>query len=211
MPLTIKICGITTVDDALDVARRGGDFVGLNFYPRSPRHLAEDSARKILAALPSTLLPVGLFVNEPWERIEAAARRLGLTRVQIHGDRLQPCPVAGLRWIPAFAVRDASSLEEITAFVKRCPAERCPAAVLVDAHVPGAYGGTGQMAPWHLLAGFDPGVPVILAGGLTPENVADAVRTVRPWGVDVAGGVESSPGKKDPARLERFITNARGV
>jgi phosphoribosylanthranilate isomerase len=107
-------------------------------------------------------------------------------------------------------VRDAASLDQITACLDLLRAAgAAPAAILVDAHVPGQYGGTGQTAPWHLLADFQPGVPLILAGGLTPDNVAEAIRIVRPYAVDVASGVESSPGKKDPDKLRRFIDAVR--
>jgi phosphoribosylanthranilate isomerase len=114
------------------------------------------------------------------------------------------------RWVVAFAVRDRQSLTAIDAYLDRCRQEgRLPDALLVDAHVPGEYGGTGQVAPWDLLAEYRPPVPLILAGGLTPENVAEAVRRVRPYGVDVASGVESSPGRKDAEKMRRFIAEAR--
>jgi phosphoribosylanthranilate isomerase len=123
-----------------------------------------------------------------------------------HGDRL----LAGTRWIPAFPVRDASSLQQIEAWLDRLRfLNGLPAAILVDAHVPGMHGGTGQTAPWQLLADFRPGVPLILAGGLTPDNVADAIRIVRPYAVDVASGVESKPGVKDPDKIRRFIDAVR--
>ena len=110
--------------------------------------------------------------------------------------------------VVAYRVRGPIDLEAIRADVE--PRHQF-AAVLIDAHVPGQFGGTGQTAPWHLLAGFDPGVPVILAGGLTPENVAEAVRIVRPYGVDVASGVESSPGRKDAEKMRRFVDAVRVV
>ena len=109
-------------------------------------------------------------------------------------------------------VRDAGDLENLSAYLERCRArQQLPSAVLVDAHVAGQFGGTGQTAPWDLLADFQPGVPVILAGGLTPDNVATAIRRVRPYAVDVASGVESTPGRKDPEKVRRFIEAARGA
>ena len=105
-------------------------------------------------------------------------------------------------------MRDHKSLDEIIAYLDRCGVHK-PSAVLIDAHVDGQEGGTGQKAPWDLLADFKPCVPLILAGGLTPENVGEAIAAVRPWGVDVASGVEMSPGRKDPARVHRFVVNAR--
>src|SRR5205814_10530314 len=104
------------------------------------------------------------------------------------------------------------SLNDISRYLDVCRnTNRLPAAILLDAHVPGQYGGTGQKAPWHLLADFKPGVPVLLAGGLTPDNVAEAVRVVRPYAVDVASGVEARPGHKDEDKMRRFIANARGA
>jgi len=111
--------------------------------------------------------------------------------------------------IPAFPVRDASSLAAVTSYIEACRAlGRLPAAVLLDGHAPGQHGGTGRIAPWELIAAYRPGVPVILAGGLTPENVADAVRIVRPYAIDVASGVESAPGVKDAEKMRRFVAAA---
>jgi len=165
-----------------------------------------------LHALPKPLVPVALFVNETWEQIRTVAVRLGLNWVQVHGDQLQPCPFADLRWIPAFPIRDASRLTVIRDFVESCAVERRPAGILLDAHVPGSYGGTGQTAPWDLVRGLHVGVPLILAGGLTPENVKFAVlNALFPYAVDVASGVESSPGVKDHDKMRRFIENARSA
>jgi phosphoribosylanthranilate isomerase len=112
--------------------------------------------------------------------------------------------------VPAFRVKDAAGLDLVRRYVEAATAlGRRPAAVLIDSHVEGQFGGTGRVAPWELLVGFDPGVPLILAGGLTPDNVAEAISLVRPWGVDVASGVESAPGRKHPGLVERFMKNAR--
>jgi phosphoribosylanthranilate isomerase len=210
MPVRVKICGITNIADAEAAARCGADALGFNFYARSPRYLPEEKAAGIIRALPPFVEPVALFVNELTTNMIPVARRLErVFTIQYHGDQLPPCPAGAFRFIPAFAVKDADSLGHITLFVERCRQEgQLPAAVLVDAHVVGAYGGTGQTAPWHLLAGFEPGAPVILAGGLTPDNVAEAIRVVRPYAVDVAGGVEKSPGHKDVDKMRRFIDNA---
>lgn len=206
----VKICGVTTPADAALAAELGADAVGLNFYPRSPRYVDEATARAIVAALPPYVEPVGLFVNETIDHARDVARRLGLRTLQWHGDKLPTWPDAATRFIPAFPVRDAASLHAITAYLDRCREEnRLPAAVLVDAHVAGSYGGTGQPAPWHLLADFRPGVPLLLAGGLNPDNVAAAVRAVRPFAVDVASGVESRPGVKDADRLRSFMEAVR--
>jgi phosphoribosylanthranilate isomerase len=210
----IKICGITTVEDGLLAARLGADALGLNLFPGSKRVVAREVVCELTGQLPPFVEPVLLFVNEPLtavvETLQALSSVRPLRTVQWHGDDPPLPPSAAWHFIPAFAVVDASSLVRVTAYLDRCrDAGRLPAAVLLDGHAPGQYGGTGRTAPWQLLADFRPGVPVILAGGLTPDNVAEAVRLVRPYAVDVAGGVESAPGVKDADRIRRFIDNAR--
>lgn len=211
MQLRIKICGVTRVRDAEDAATLGADAVGLNFYRPSSRHVDPAAVPSILRALPPFVEPVGVFVNEPLRAVCTAAHRLGITRlVQWHGDRHEVCDVFPHRLICAFQVRERSHLDAITRHIDACREQgHLPAAILVDAQVPGQYGGTGQVAPWDLLAEYQPGVPLVLAGGLTPDNVAEAIRRVRPHGVDVASGVESSPGIKDLDKMRRFIENAR--
>ncbi len=203
----VKICGITTPDDALAASLLGADAIGLNFYPKSPRYVTEEQARAILAVLPPFVEPVALFVNETLDTMRLIARRLGVRVVQMHGDALPAAPCDELRYVPAFAVRDVSSLSKIREYLAACEAP--PAAILLDAHVPGAYGGTGQVAPWELLAGLGLGVPWMLAGGLTPDNVADAVRRTRPFAVDVASGVENRPGVKEAEKMRRFVEQVR--
>ncbi len=211
MHVRIKICGITNPADAELTAAFGADMIGLNFYAQSPRYVDAATARAILQALPASVEPVALFVNEPIRQAQQFAASLGIGTVQLHGD-LGESLIGGTRWIPAFSVRDAASLQEIAAHLERLRSlGSAPAAILVDAHVPGMHGGTGQTAPWHLLADFQPGVPLILAGGLTPNNVAEAIRIVRPHAVDVASGVEASPGHKDVDKVRRFIDAVRSV
>jgi phosphoribosylanthranilate isomerase len=212
--LRVKICGITTEDDARQAARLGADAIGLNFYPRSPRCIEVGTAQGILHELPPFVEPVGVFVNQPSAEVlhwAIVSLDLRLRTVQLYGDISEvPDGYAAVSFIPAFPVRDQGSLEAITHYVDRCRQHsHLPTAILVDAYEPGHYGGTGQPIPWKLLAHFHPGVPLILAGGLTPENVGEAVRIVRPYAVDVASGVESSPGRKDPDKMRRFIENAR--
>jgi phosphoribosylanthranilate isomerase len=218
MDVRIKICGITNVADAELAASLGADMIGLNFYAKSPRCIDEAMALSILDSVPDSVEPIGVFVNCPaiaHEQITYLQRFATLRNMihtaQIHGDH-QESLQSRVQWIPAFAVSDRSDLPWIKAYIEWNLATGFKvSAVLVDAHVPGQFGGTGQTAPWHLLADFDPGVPLILAGGLTPGNVADAIRIVRPYAVDVASGVESSPGKKDPDKLGRFIDAVRSV
>ena len=211
--MRIKICGITNREDAQAAVRCGADALGLNFYARSPRYVPEEKAANIVRDLPPFVDPVALFVNETFAHMIALTEGLKSVRtIQYHGDELAICPREPFRFIPAFAVKDAASLAAITTFIERCrQTGQLPAAVLVDAHVPGTYGGSGQTPPWHLLADFQPGVPVILAGGLTPDNVAEAVRVVRPYAIDVASGVEKCPGQKDVDKMQRFIDNARAA
>jgi phosphoribosylanthranilate isomerase len=210
MHLRVKICGVTTPADARQAALLGADAVGLNFYPRSRRYVSAEAAEEVLHALPPFVEAVGVYVNLPPVEAIGHARRLGLSAVQWHGDEPAPLPEARCRFVPAFPVRDADSLAVVREYLERCRQRgRMPAAVLVDGHVPGEYGGTGRAAPWELLAAFRPEAPLILAGGLTPDNVAGAVRLVRPYAVDVAGGVESGPGRKDPEKMRRFLDRAR--
>src|SRR5262249_21966904 len=148
--------------------------------------------------------------EQPVRQMCALAYQLGLRSVQCVGREppLEDTYPFGL--IAGFRVQQAADLDAIRAYVERMrTAGRAPAAVMIDGHVPGQYGGTGQTAPWELLTAFDPGVPLVLAGGLTPENVAEAIRIVRPYGVDVASGVESSPGRKDPLRVQQFLEAVR--
>ena len=208
MRVRVKICGVTTPADAVFAADCGADALGLNFYPKSPRFLTESAARAILAELTPFVAPVGVYVDVPFMEAFERDHWLGLRALQIYSNDPEHLPAAGVPcFIPAFRIRDAGDLLEVRNIV----ASFRPAAVLLDSFVAGEMGGTGHRAPWELLAGFNPGVPVILAGGLTPDNVAEAIRLVRPWGVDVASGVESSPGVKDAGKVRAFVHNARSV
>jgi phosphoribosylanthranilate isomerase len=211
LPLRIKICGVTTAHDARQAALLGADAVGLNFHPGSPRYLDPAAAPDVLRALPVFVEPVGVFVNRTMRQIFEQIQPLQRIRtVQWHGQDREVVDCYPLHYISAFAVRDADSLRGIVRYMETCRGMgRLPSAVLVDAYVRGKHGGTSQTAPWHLLAGFRPGVPMLLAGGLTPDNVADAIRIVQPYGVDVASGVESAPGVKDADKMRAFIDRAR--
>ena len=204
-PIHIKVCGLTTVAEALDTIEAGADAIGLNFYTKSPRCIDLATAASICKALPPQTTTVGLFVEPSWPEIIQIAHTLKLQALQLYHP-----PEKHMNMYPHYAtfrVRDAADLTLIQHYVTT----HKPAAVLIDAHVEGSMGGTGQVVPWELIEGFDPGVPMILAGGLTPGNVADAIRRVRPWGVDVASGVESTPGRKDPDKVRRFINAVRSV
>jgi phosphoribosylanthranilate isomerase len=211
--LRVKICGVTTPADAAAAAHAGADAVGLNFYPNSVRYLADDQTiQQILKSLPPFVDAVGVYVVEAWDQALLHAQNHGLRSIQMHGDRHDPAGRFPFHRIDAFRIASTNSLNQVDAYLAAAElAGHPPAAVLLDGHTPGQYGGAGARAPWALLADFRPPVPIFLAGGLTPENVAEAVQIVRPYGIDVAGGVESTPGRKDPEKLRRFIENARAA
>jgi phosphoribosylanthranilate isomerase len=212
MKVRVKICGVTTPEDTVLASDLGADAVGINFHPASPRYVDRPRAEAILRVMPPFIEAVGVFVERAFADILPQIdplKRIHL--VQWHGAEPECVPRGAVGFIPAFAIAGEETLQRITAYLDRCRAEDClPGAILVDAHVPGMHGGTGRQAPWRLLADFKPGVPLILAGGLTPENVAEAIDAVRPYAVDVASGVESRPGHKDREKMEQFIRRARG-
>lgn len=212
--MRIKICGITTIGDAQLAAQLGADAIGLNFYDQSPRVIDATRAKEILQVLPPFVEPVGVLVSPSAHNLRKFTSTLAIRTIQLHATT--PAAVASVvasgstRVIVAHGIRNPESLGELRArLADWLSAGVHPAAVLVDASVPGQHGGTGQPAPWHLLEGFDPGLPLILAGGLTPANVAEAIRVVRPFAVDVASGVERAPGIKDDQKLRKFIDHAR--
>jgi phosphoribosylanthranilate isomerase len=213
MRVRIKICGVTTPEDAVAAAGLGADAVGLNFHPGSPRCIDAATARAILDVLPPLVQAVGVFVDRPLAEVaEFLAGLPGIDIIQMHGTRREvPAPAVARRLIPAFQVRDEGDLAALDRHLDTCRASGAALrAVLIDGHAPGLAGGTGRTAPWRLLAVRRPALPFLLAGGLTPDNVAEAVRMVRPFAVDVASGIESAPGRKDDASMRRFIENARG-
>ena len=215
----VKICGITSVDDALAVASSGADAVGLNFYAPSARFLEIETAQAIVEALPPEIVKVGLFVNAGEDDICERFDRLGLDLIQLHGDE-PPEFVARLDGRPVMkALRVGSeSLAPVYEYIERTERLGCRIhAVLVDAFCKGSYGGTGRLADWATVASYARGEeflpidlpPLVLAGGLTADNVAEAIQAVRPAAVDTASGVESSPGKKDHAAVTAFVVAAR--
>jgi phosphoribosylanthranilate isomerase len=200
----VKICGITSMDDARHAAACGADALGFVFFAKSPRNIAPEEARSIIAALPPLVAATGLFVNEKPERIRFIADFCGLDILQLHGDEPpEDCFFPPRRVIKALRVKDAASLTGHEAYAV--------SALLLDAWVAESYGGTGHRCNWDLAAAVAAKRKVLLAGGLSPENVAEAVRTVRPYGVDVSSGVESSPGCKDPQKVADFIRNAKAA
>jgi phosphoribosylanthranilate isomerase len=234
----IKICGITNVEDALLAAEAGADAIGLNFYEKSPRCVTADRAAEIVSRLreeysPAQVQVVGVFVNHSLDEILWTIREAELYAsgfcVQLHGDE----PPALLRELQAQGLGTAGHVLQATGHVPTVPvirALRCagadlsaatdylqecerlsasPQGVLIDAFQPGVYGGTGTRADWSVVRRHRWRSPVILAGGLTPENVAEGIATACPDAVDVASGVESAPGKKDPAKVRAFVAAAK--
>jgi phosphoribosylanthranilate isomerase len=213
----IKICGITNTDDARAVAEAGADAVGLNFYPKSPRYVSAATARTIAEVLPAGVVKVGLFVNADEDVVRETAQHVGLDLIQLHGDEPPEYlrDLAGAVSLPVMrAFRwDSAGLTPIVEYLGQCRRLGClPHLVLIDSYQPGVYGGTGTTADWAAVAAYTtmPDVPpLVLAGGLTPENVADAIAAVRPAAVDTASGVERGPGRKDPALVRAFVRAAQ--
>ncbi len=203
MTVLVKICGITRVEDALAAVRLGADWIGFNFWPRSRRYIAPAAAAAIVAALPPAVLPVGVFVDPTADELAEAVRASGVRSAQLHGDEPpELCAASPVPVVKGIRVRDAHSLAQLATYEV--------AGFLLDSATPG-YGGSGTPFDWALAAEAAAAVPLWLAGGLTPENVGEAVKRVRPRGVDVASGVESAPGVKDLAKMEAFIRNAKAA
>jgi len=201
--LFIKVCGITRLTDALHAVEHGATAVGFVLWPRSPRAVTVERAAEIIAELPSNVMTVGVFVNEPVDAIRQVVERARLTAVQLHGDE-PPAYADALDWpvIRAVSVKDIGEASE---------AWSPDTALLVDNIDPVRRGGTGAAIDWSQAAVIAQKRRVVLAGGLTPDNVASAIRAVRPYGVDVSSGVESAPGVKDFDKVAQFIANARGA
>lgn len=208
MSVRVKICGVTRLEDARAAWEAGADALGLNFYPRSPRYVQPEQAAALARTRPVLGAVVGVFVNESPEVICARVRDCGLTAVQLHGDEPpEACAGYGVPVLKALRVRGPEDVERARAYVGIGDV----AGLLLDGAAPG-YGGGGVGFDWSLVARLvGVGVPVLVAGGLTPSNVQEAVRATRPYGVDVASGVESSPGVKDIQAVRAFIRAARQV
>jgi phosphoribosylanthranilate isomerase len=198
----VKICGITRPEDAEQAASLGAWAVGFNFWPGSKRRCDPAVAAGIARALRRRVEPVGVFVNPTRDEVVRLAEGIGLTHVQLHGDEGPSFCTAvaertGARVIKALRIGSGADIRDAERFHTDFH--------LLDAAAGLAYGGTGRTFDWRLIAQRHSHVPLILSGGLTPENVADGIAAVHPWGVDVASGVEAEPGIKDPAKVEAFI------
>jgi phosphoribosylanthranilate isomerase len=206
--MRVKFCGMTNLDDALEAARLGAWAIGLNHHPDSPRYCEPDAAVEISAALKRRLEIAGVFVDAPLDDIAAAAENESLTMIQLHGGEgaafcREAARRTGCKVIKAIRVRSAADVQAAEAYRTDFH--------LLDAYRPGTPGGTGASFDWELLARRRSEVPLILAGGLTPENVDEAVAAAHPFAVDVASGVEAEPGIKDHALMATFLERAQAV
>ncbi len=228
IPIRVKICGITNLDDAKVAAAAGADFLGFIFYQKSPRYITPERARSIVAELKSwrsgdmlnqptssgDLLPktVGVFVNEALDAIVTTTGMVGLDYIQLHGD--EPPEVLAHLGSRAYKALRPSGNEQAVAQVARYASSGAGdgPCLLLDAYDPDAYGGTGKRTDLTMAAQLARTVPrLILAGGLTPATVARTIEIVRPWGVDVSSGVEAEPGRKDHTAVRQFIAAAKGL
>jgi len=209
----VKICGTTNLEDALAAVEAGADLLGFILYPKSPRYVTPAVVAEIVAgvraAVPAPPRFVGVFVNASPDEVLAVLAQTGLDLAQLHGDE----PAAALRVLHGrgFKAVRPTGLEDALALAEAYAALGAGPDLLIDAYDPHAYGGTGQRADWTAAAAVAQRIPhLLLAGGLTPENVAAAVAAVKPWGVDVASGVEQMPGRKDHAKVQAFVAAAKG-
>lgn len=205
MSVRVKICGITRPDDLAAACAAGADALGFVFYAKSPRNVGIGQAAALVAALPPFVQSVGLFVDAAPEFVAAVLAAVPLDLLQFHGDETPAeCAHHSRPWIKAIRVAPGTDL-------LKCAADFSDArGLLLDAYVPGVPGGTGERFDWSLIPESLP-LPVVLSGGLAPGNVAEAVRRVRPWAVDVSSGVELSKGIKDATKLAQFITQAKAA
>jgi phosphoribosylanthranilate isomerase len=203
MATAVKICGITRVEDALAAAQAGAHAIGLVFHPASPRALSVERAREIVGSLPPFVTPVGLFVDAPADHVTAVLDAVPLQLLQFHGaEPPEYCSRFPLPYIKAIRVKAGVDLLQ---YARHHHAAK---GLLLDAFVDGSHGGTGNVFDWELIPSALP-LPIVLAGGLTADNVADAVRRVRPWAVDVSSGVEREKGVKDAAMIAAFMRGVR--
>jgi phosphoribosylanthranilate isomerase len=198
----VKICGITNLDDARVAVEAGADMLGLIFYPPSPRHVTPEQARVIVASIPPSLPTIGVFVNEDAETVGRIARVSGVRMVQLHGEE-SPALCQQLSWPVIKTFRFTAQVQP------EMMRQYTVAAYLIEGFHADVYGGGGAVADWQRAATLQQYGRIILAGGLTPDNVAAAIRTVRPYAVDVCSGVEATPGKKDWQKVRMFIAHAK--
>jgi phosphoribosylanthranilate isomerase len=208
--MKVKICGLRTIDEALIALEAGADLLGFNFYPASPRFIRPLTCARLITRIRDRGLPgvfVGVFVNQSAAEIRVILDQCGLDLAQLSGD--EPAETLEALGERAFKAFRPASLEDLEECERKYPRRSIAPAWLIDGNRRGAYGGTGKKADWKLARAIAQRSPILLAGGLNPENVSVAIREVRPWGVDVASGVECAPGEKDPQKVLDFIGAAR--
>ena len=206
--IKVKVCGITNAEDALAAVEAGADALGFIFYEKSPRYVVPAVAANIIAELPPLITPVGVFVNEGLATVRSIMDTCGLAMAQLHGDEnVSYCRELARPAMKALRLRDRGSLLALAEYQGRGGVR----GFVLDTFSELSYGGTGQITDWGLAAEVAKSTPLLLAGGLTPDNVTEAIRTVRPYGVDVSSGVESAPGKKDHAKMRAFVDAVRVV
>lgn len=208
MDLKVKICGITNAEDAKAAVDAGADAIGFVLYRKSPRFVEAELVKRIVAGLPPFVSPVGVFVNEDMKKVRDLMDSCGLALAQLHGDENAAyCEALGRPVLKGIRLRDRSTLLALAEYSGRALVR----GFVVDAFSEETYGGTGQVADWTLAAEAAQAAKVLLAGGLTPENVGKAIEQVKPYGVDVSSGVEASSGKKDHAKIQAFIRSVKLV
>ena len=206
--MKVKICGITNLQDAQSAVAAGADAVGFIFYKGSPRAVSVEEVRRIVAQLPPFVVGVGVFVNEDPRVVRDVMARCGLAVAQLHGNEPAAyCSSLDRPVVKAIRLKDRSSLLALAQYAGPAGVR----AILLDSWTEHGYGGSGQQADWSLAAEVAKTHPVVLAGGLTPQNVADAIRRVHPYGVDVSSGVEALPGKKDSEKIQAFVQSVKLV
>jgi len=221
----VKICGITNLEDALTAVEAGADALGFVFYEKSPRRVDPEKVSGIVKTLPAVVEKVGVFVNESPDQMENLAERVGLTAIQLHvemsrhGDKKQGMkPSQKLRHYMALPVRhffdDEGRFDSFALSVRDDKPDQWVSAIFLDSGTPGQPGGTGRAFNWQTAVPVaevikQAGLNLVVAGGLTPTNVTEAIRILKPWGVDVSSGVEAKPGKKDPEKVQAFIAAVR--
>jgi phosphoribosylanthranilate isomerase len=201
----VKICGIGSLDEARAAQELGVDALGFNFWEHSPRYIAPAKAEAIIRELNPFVACIGVFVNERTERVREIQQQLGLAAVQLHGDESpEYCEgLAPIKLIKAFRVKEGFDPDSVKAYKVR--------AILLDAGVPGQFGGTGHSFDWRVALEVKQYGPLVLAGGLTAENVGEAIQRVRPSVIDVCSGVEAEPGRKDPEKMKRLMAEVESV
>ncbi len=206
MPIKIKICGITNQEDAEAAVAAGADALGFVFYAQSPRYIEPAVAKRIIAQLPPFVLSIGVFVNHDQETIRNLVDECGLAFAQLHGDETPTfCESLGRPVLRALRLHDRGSLLALAEYKGRMGVK----GFVVDAYSREAYGGTGQTVDWSLAREVAHAAPILLAGGLTPGNVQEAIQHVHPYGVDISSGVEEHPGKKDHEKIRAFTQAVR--